>query len=262
MLKGECALAGRLEWHEEMGNAENALRVGGELRDFGQAFVIYSRPEFGTGLNFAFRFRSSDEDISRLLGRVVEWMSQRSVRPHVRVNPLSQPPDLAERLQARGFAQTESETQMVLAGPDIEPPTNPEVEVVSAGLHDLETWVRIQNIGFGGDANPAPSFLELAAATEAGGGRPYLARLNGEAVGAAVLESFGDVWGIYGVATLPQCRGRGIGTVLVRRMIRDARAAADWPICLQVETGSVTEKWYERLGFRAVYDRTGWTLEV
>lgn len=46
-----------------------------------------------------------------------------------------------------------------------------------------------------------------------------------------------------------------------RHMIADARARAGCPICLQVETGSHTQRWYERMGFRVVYDRSGWTFE-
>jgi ribosomal protein S18 acetylase RimI-like enzyme len=107
---------------------------------------------------------------------------------------------------------------------------------------------------------PSDTAIDLARVTfDFGGFRPYVARLEGTAVGAATLMAWEGVFGIYGVATLPEARRRGVGTALVRRMISDARARDGAPICLQAETDTDAQRWYERLGFRTVYDRTGWT---
>ncbi|MGB8647992.1 MAG: GNAT family N-acetyltransferase [Anaerolineae bacterium] len=256
-------LAEQLERHEELGNASSAWRIGGEVWERGDVVALYSHPQFGTGLNFACRVRSTEQGIDELLDDVIEWFSWRNVKPHVRVNPLSRPIDLAERLKRRGFTQTEMETQMVLTAKDIERPPNLRVTIELVRIPDLGSWLSIQNRGFGSNGQPTPLSIELNRATVNAGWRPYLARLDGEPVAAGMLSSFENTWGIYGVATLPDARGQGVGTALMRRMVADAQAEmASCPVCLQAETAGPAQRWYERLGFRVVYDRTGWSLEV
>jgi ribosomal protein S18 acetylase RimI-like enzyme len=265
----QTELADRLEKHEETGNAESARRIGGEILDRGNALLIFSRPDFGAGLNFACRVRSDESHIEILVDDLCGWFTRHGVAPHVRVSPLTRPANLARLLEQRGFVSTERETQMVLAGVDAERPagSNGRVTIGQIEDHEVDRWVEIQHRGFGMGA-PSRDALDLAHATiDFGGIRPHLARLDCEPVGAGKLIEWQGVFGIYGVAVLPQARGCGVGTALVRQMIRDARqrgnarAHVDAPICLQAETGADTQRWYERLGFRVVYDRTGWTLE-
>jgi GNAT superfamily N-acetyltransferase len=52
--------------------------------------------------------------------------------------------------------------------------------------------------------------------------------------------------GIYGVATIPAERKRGLGTLLLGRI---AQAARETELGLQVETGSYAHRYYEKLGF-------------
>ncbi len=259
---GDWGLADLLERHEETGNAELARRVRGEVWERGDALVIFSHPELGTGLNFACRIRSDDSGLEKLIDEVSEWLTARGVAPHFRVSPLTRPADLARILEWRGFTKTEAETQMVLAGPDTEPPTNPRVTIERVAPHDLATWVAIQHRGFGGSGEPPPLTMEIASASaHAGHNTPYLARLDGEAVGAGALMEWAGALGIYGVSTEERARGHGVGTALVRQMMRDAAMRGNMPLCLQVQTGEKTQQWYERLGFRVVYDRTGWTKQ-
>ncbi len=253
-------LADLLERHEETGNAELARRIRGQVWDRGDVLAIYSHPELGTGLNFACRIRSDQAAIEKLVVDMIEWFTARGVAPHFRVSPLTQPSNLPELLGRRGWNKTETETQMVLAEADAERPTNPQVRIERVELGDLATWVAIQHHGFGGMGQPSPLTLEIARTSALlGNSTPYLARLDGEPVGAGALLQWVGVFGIYGVATEERARGQGVGTAVVRQMVREARARGNVPLCLQVETGGKTQQWYERLGFRVVYDRTGWT---
>ncbi|MCL4396043.1 MAG: GNAT family N-acetyltransferase [Chloroflexi bacterium] len=253
------ALAERLEYHEDSSNAEGAQRIGGEVLDRGDALLISSKPDLGPGLNFVSRIRTDDRRIQALVDDACAWFETRQISPHFRVNPLTRPAGLALLLRARGFTMTEQETQMVLAGRDREPAAAPDVTVTQIELKDVDWWAKIQHRAFGMGV-PSETAINLARATfDFGGFRPYVARIEGTPVGAATLITWQGVCGIYGVATLPEARHRGVGTALVRRMIADARVRGDSPICLQAETGADTQRWYERLGFRVVYDRTGWT---
>jgi ribosomal protein S18 acetylase RimI-like enzyme len=256
-------LADLLEKHEETSNAESARRIGGEIWDRGDALVFSSRTEFGSGLNFACRVRSDESHIEKLIDEVDAWFALRSITPHFRVSPLTRPAHLAQLLKRRGFARTETEMQMVLAGEDIEPPTRaaPRITIKPIETHELERWAEIQSRGFGMKVSPA--VIELArVSAERKTNSLYLARLDGEPVAAGTLIEWAGALGIYGVATLPKARNHRVGTALVRQMIRDARARGDSPICLQAETDTDTQRWYERLGFRVVYDRTGWTKKT
>lgn len=253
-------LADKLEYHEESSNAQVAKNIGGEVVERGDTLLIASRPEFGAGLNFACRIRTDDTHIGKLIDEVCAWFAQRNVAPHVRVSPLTRPTNLVRLLDQRGFIRTETETQMVFEGDDQEPPTNPRVSVEQVQMRDLESFVTTQHHAFGESGEPSPAAIDMAGQSiESGMNTPYLARLSGELVGAGVLVTWAGVKGIYGVATVEKARGHGVGTAMVRHMIRDAGTSGT-PICLQVETNSGTQRWYNRLGFHAVYDRTGWTF--
>jgi ribosomal protein S18 acetylase RimI-like enzyme len=253
-------LADLLEKHEETSNAESARGIGGEIWDRGDALVFSSKTEYGSGLNFACRVRSDESHIESLIDEVDAWFVRRGITPRFRVSPLTRPANLAELLGRRGFARTEAETQMVLAGEDNEPPTPAasHVDIKPIEARELERWAEIQSRGFGMTVSPA--VIELArASAERKTNSLYLAQLDGEPVAAGTLIEWAGALGIYGVATLPEARNHGVGTALVRQMIRDAHARGGAPICLQAETETHTQRWYERLGFRVVYDRTGWT---
>ena len=259
----QTELADLLEKHEETGNAESARAIGGEILDRGDALLIFSRADFGAGLNFACRVRSDAAHIEQLVDDVCGWFTQRGVAPHLRVSPLTRPANLAQLLEKRGFVTTETETQMVLAGEDTERSDNSAGRITINQIkdHEIDRWVEIQHRGFGMGA-PSKDAMDLAHVTvDFGGIRPHIARLDGDPVGAGKIIAWQGVFGIYGVAVLPEARGRGVGTALVRQMICDARARGAGPICLQAETGARTQHWYERLGFRVVYNRTGWTLD-
>ena len=255
----QTVLADRLEYHEESSNAQAAKNIGGEFVELGDVMLIYARPEFGTGLNFACRIRSDDARIENLVDDVCAWFDQRGGTPHFRVSPLTRPPNLAQILERRGFICTEHETQMVLENDDTEPPTSPRVTIEIVQAYDLERWVSIQHRGFDGTDEPTATMIEMARKSfESGRNKLYLARLDGEPVGAGTLVYWANVYGIYGVATAEPARGKGVATAMVRQMIRDVRAYGE-PICLQAQTNGAEQHWYARMGFRVVYDRTGWT---
>ena len=210
----QTKLADLLEKHEETGNGESARSIGGEVLDRADALLIFSRPDFGTGLNFACRVRSDETVVEALVDDVCGWFTQRGIPPHLRVSPLTRPSDLAHRLKRRGFVCTETETQMVLAGEDIEPPTRADRHIAISQIenHEIDRWVEIQHRGFGMGA-PSGDTMDLAHATvDFGGIRPHLARLDGVPVGAGKIIAWQGVFGIYGVAVLPEVRGCGVGT--------------------------------------------------
>jgi ribosomal protein S18 acetylase RimI-like enzyme len=259
----QTVLADRLEYHEESSNGQAAINIGGEYIERGDVMFVHSRAEFGGGFNFACRIRCDETQIDKLIDDVGAWFAARNVSSSVvRVSPLTRPANLAQILERRGFTCVENETQMVLEADDTEPATNPHVIIEQVQPRDLEYWVGIQHRAFGGTDDPSQAMIEMARKSMASGmTQPYLARLangRGEIVAAGTLTHWANAYGIYGLATMEQARGQGVATAMVRQMIRDVRAS-DEPICLQAQTKGAEQHWYERLGFRVVYDRTGWS---
>jgi len=78
--------------------------------------------------------------------------------------------------------------------------------------------------------------------------RMYVGRLNGEAVATNMLFNGGGVASVYGVATLPSARGKGIGGAITLKPLLEARAQGyRYAGLFSSELGI---KVYERIGFK------------
>jgi GNAT superfamily N-acetyltransferase len=62
------------------------------------------------------------------------------------------------------------------------------------------------------------------------------------------------VIGVFGTATRPRFRRRGVQTALVGQILADAATRADLAITT-TEPGSTSQRTFERLGFRLIYTR-------
>jgi ribosomal protein S18 acetylase RimI-like enzyme len=110
------------------------------------------------------------------------------------------------------------------------------------------------------DAEKA-AFLDMQfAAQDAGyggsypGGRSLIVELDGRPVGRLFTARLSGEIRIVDIALLPEHRGRGIGTQLVREVM--AEAAADGSaVTLHVEQWNPARRLYGRLGFRVVEQR-------
>jgi GNAT superfamily N-acetyltransferase len=78
----------------------------------------------------------------------------------------------------------------------------------------------------------------------------YVGRLHGEPVATALHVLHADAVGIFNVATLPGCRGRGFGSALTARAAQDGCALGARLVCLQASP--LGEPVYRRMGFRSV----------
>jgi ribosomal protein S18 acetylase RimI-like enzyme len=73
--------------------------------------------------------------------------------------------------------------------------------------------------------------------------------VDGEPAGRLIVDRAGDEIRVVDIALLPEYRGRGVGTALLRDLIAEGRT-----VKLQVERSSRARHLYERLGFAAVGD--------
>jgi ribosomal protein S18 acetylase RimI-like enzyme len=71
---------------------------------------------------------------------------------------------------------------------------------------------------------------------------------DGTDVGRLYVDRREDEIRIIDIAVLPEARGRGIGTALLRALIDESEGAGK-PLTIHVEGQNPARAWYERLGF-------------
>lgn len=77
---------------------------------------------------------------------------------------------------------------------------------------------------------------------------------GGVDVGRLYVDRWADQIRIMDIAVLPEARGRGIGTALLRELIDESESAGK-PLTIHVERQNPALAWYERLGFGIAEDR-------
>lgn len=79
----------------------------------------------------------------------------------------------------------------------------------------------------------------------------WIVELDGEPIGRLYVNNGDDGVRLLDIALVPAARGRGIGEMLLRRVMTRANASGQ-PVTLQVEAANPARRLYARLGFRDV----------
>jgi GNAT superfamily N-acetyltransferase len=130
-----------------------------------------------------------------------------------------------------------------------EPPPLDGLEIVLVDNPELlRQWIHVASIGFKVPVEIEDiwfEFFHYAAYTYPF--QTYLAFLNGKPVGTSQMFGSAGVAGIYNVTCIPEARGRGVGTAVVRAPLSNARAMGYGVGILQAS--SMGYPVYQRLGF-------------
>lgn len=73
-------------------------------------------------------------------------------------------------------------------------------------------------------------------------------------VSVATLCMFGEHGGLYNIGTKPLYERRGFGLAVTDACINQWKSLSGKSLFLQTETGTGIDSWYERIGFRRVFD--------
>jgi GNAT superfamily N-acetyltransferase len=193
------------------------------------------------------------DQIDRRIEAILAPFRVRSVPCGWSVGPTTVPSDLGSRLGAHGLRLVASQTAMTLdllqMRDDFAPPPNLRVEVVRE-MGTLVAWRRASNRGFEADKESADiydtAYLALGC-SEALPWRHFLALLDGEPVATSSLLLHAGIVGVFGVATIPEARRRGIGAAVTLAALRYARDLGFHVAMLTPSEMSVAL--YRRIGF-------------
>jgi len=192
---------------------------------------------------------SSDVD------RVEEFYRSRGVACEIVVSPLADR-SLLEQLAPRGYRITEFNSVLIRrleANELVEPPSGITVERVTEATEKL--WDRVIAKGFA-EFGPLPENL-FAAFASVPDSLCFLARVDGQPVGGAVggIMREAGIAALFGTATLPEFRSRGVQTSLINRRLWEAAKAGCEYAVVSTLPGSGSQRNMERMGFRVAYTK-------
>lgn len=203
---------------------------GGSIVE-GERFCCHHAPLANAFFHGAWRARLGEEQVDDAIDEAMFWFAERGASNFCWwTDAQTQPPDLALRLLSRGFVgNLVGETGMAAALSQLNEAQRPPQGLSIVRALDPQAqadWEAVYAAAFG---EPHPerrvwvnAWRDLPPGDSAPW-QPYTGYLNGKAVAASLLFKGAGTAGLYAVGTLPEARGRGIGTAVTLRPLLDAR---------------------------------------
>ena len=217
--------------------------------------------------------RLSDDEAEDAIDDTLAWFVDRGA-PYIFwwTGPGTQPADLPERLRRRGFLDMAEQQATLAAGihqtvagaPCMEAPLSDlDESLISAvpdgfeirrathvnDMHDFKS-VFVESYQIPDWAGQAWLDATVAAGLDRSPWQVHIGYLNGRPVATNMVLPVGDVVGAYAVATVPDARGKGIGSAVTLAPLLEARAHGCRTAALfSTEMGL---SMYKRMGFRVV----------
>lgn len=168
-------------------------------------------------------------------------------------------PSVVRALQAHGFKPAERKAVLYgFAHP--RPPSDPTIEVTVVTRADLDLFLDTLNQGFGTPTEMlAGARRNQSFWCDIPHWRLYLAKLDGQPAGAAVLTITDDVAYLAASATLPGFRRRGVHEALISRRLADAAAVNCKLATGQAAFDTPSHRNQERAGLQLAHVRQDWT---
>jgi GNAT superfamily N-acetyltransferase len=196
------------------------------------------------------------------IARMEDFYRSRGAATNIETCPLAHP-SLFEALGQRGYRVVEFSNVLyrgIEAGETFA--RAPEgVSLHRAGNDERAFWAETVARGFADEIPLSPELVSvLSAFANRPGAQLWLAEVDGEVAGGAAVAIDGGMAGLFGAATLPSFRGRGVqGAFFAARLAEAARAGATMAYTIALP-GSGSHRNAERAGFRVAYTRVKFML--
>jgi GNAT superfamily N-acetyltransferase len=165
---------------------------------------------------------------------------------------------VTDALAAAGFAVESYSSAMVAEPVPASPRSEFEVREISRG--ELDVFLDTMNIGF--DQHPA-MLANLRRNQnfwcDVADWHLFLACVDGQPAGAAVLSVHGEIGYLAACAVLPAFRARGVHAALIAARFEKARARQCRIVCGNAAWGSQSQRNQQRAGLVIAYVKSIWT---
>lgn len=226
---------------------------------FGGVTAFISRGIPNTYFNRAIGL--SEQDIEHIPA-IVKWFASHGVPARFDLAPPRAAAEVRKALREAGCVEETMPglTRRLMVGPVSGAPLHPTgIQIENAVGPLLESFLDIQMQTWPEDGGTRGERLARLRFTA---GAPGLTRLvavmKGEVVGTAALHLVAGVGWLNSGATVPQHRGRGVQTALIRHRINLARQLGADLVCSLVAAGSASERNLRRVGLSPLCDRELW----
>lgn len=204
-------------------------------------------------LNFVARPRFDYRQVGNRVEGLLRYFAERRAPFLVYLHPSTMPKDLGHHLERYGLRHWGVQDGMALERLDPRVRTNHDVQVEVAREVNILTKAAEAHADAYHLPPGAAAYMRSVMMTALYDPAVYiyLGRLHGIPAGSLIMVLKAGVAGLYGLGTLPECRGHGIGTSLMVRAIFDASALGFRTAVLQAPPGAV--RLYRRLGFETYF---------
>jgi ribosomal protein S18 acetylase RimI-like enzyme len=211
------------------------------------------------------------------LADLARWYAGHGMPLRADVTPAQASPELLAALTAHGLSQTgfyaglyteATPAAVPGAGPGAGPGAAPgavagEHDHIQLDAADPEEFAQIYVQGFG---FPAHRRAAMAVSVQVLAGRQdtsfYRARIGAQTAGVGLLFLSGRVGYLATAATLPEYRGRGLQTALIRHRLHAASLAGCDLLVGHAAAGSGSQRTMERCGLRLAYTKATWSTSA
>lgn len=140
-----------------------------------------------------------------------------------------------------------------------------DLQIDTSGDAEIETWMDVMVPGFAVPDDQGIAAHEQFDQTVIGhiirdfaharGVVRYIARRDGQPVGAGTMRMFGGIAQLCGASTLPAQRRRGVQSALLERRLADAGRSGCTVAVVTTQPGSRSQQNVQRQGFELLYSR-------
>lgn len=268
MIYSDISLSKQLEQTEALANVdfvETRARLepshGAEWIKVGGASAQFDGVE--SPLTQTFGLGVHEDVTAEHLDEIEAFFKHRGAPVFHEVSPLAEQSILA-LLGERGYRPIELTSVMFrdLSGISETDVSNAAISTRQIEESEADLWAATSARGWATIHESLADFMlafgKIAARTS--GGHPFIAEIDGEAVGAAGFGIYDEVCILAGAATVPEARNRGVQNSLLDARLRLARKSGCSLAMICALPGSQSQRNAQKNGFNIAYTRIKWQL--